>query len=134
MSRVRLYFKGLRNFEFPRNYDDKLSYIFVSKIKGFIKDTVDYRDFDFYTFSNFELNNVQSYDKSFVSPDGIVSVVVSSVDEDFLRDLVSFFVHVVLDLEGNLLSLFKFVFLDDVNRFYGECNFICISPVFFKAF
>lgn len=134
MSRVRLYFKGLRNFEFPRNYDDMLSYIFVSKIKGFIKDTVDYRDFDFYTFSNFELNNVQSYDKSFISQDGIVSVVVSSVDENFLRDLVSFFVHVVLDLEGNLLSLFKFVFLDDVNRFYGECNFICISPVFLKHF
>ena len=111
MSRVRLYFKGLRNFEFPRNYDDMLFYIFVSKIKGFIKDNMDYEDFDFYTFSNFELNNVQSYDKSFVSQDGIVSVVVSSVDEDFLRDLVSFFfVHVVLDLEGNLLSLFKFVF------------------------
>ena len=68
MSRVRLYFKGLRNFEFPRNYDDKLSYIFVSKIKGFIKDTVDYRDFDFYPLHNSSYDHFLPHDTSFHRP------------------------------------------------------------------
>ena len=134
MARVRLFFKGLKNYNFPNDYDDRLSFLFVNQIKNFLNNTK-FRDFHFFTFSDFVIENVDSYETVLTSIDGILSVVLSSSNESFLRSAVSFLVkNNTLCFEENKLSLFKFTFLDDVNFFYGEANFISVSPILLKNY
>lgn len=133
MPRVRLFFKGLKNYNFPDDYDDRLSFLFVNQIKNFLQNTK-FKDFNFFTFSDFVIENVDSYETVMTSIDGILSVVLSSSNESFLRFVVSFLVkNNTLYFDENKLSLFKFAFLDDVN-FYGDAIFISVSPILLKNY
>ena len=49
MVRFRLYFKGLVNFKFPKDYDDGLANDFYSKIQVF-KGQSKFKDFNLFTF------------------------------------------------------------------------------------
>ena len=133
MSRVRLYFKGMEKYPFAKDFDDYLSFVFVSLIDRFIKDNLIWEGFVFYTFSDFVVEREVLYDDLIVSLDGIVSVVVSSVEELFIQDFISFlFDHDLVYQKSNALSLFKFEFMEDVSFTSGEVGFICRTPIFLK--
>ena len=135
MSRVRLFFEGLVDFEFPKDFDDKFSFLFVEKINKFIEDEKGFENFTFFTFSNFVIEQLINTENSFISLNGVVSVVLSSVNEKFLRKFVAFLLDDSnLYFEFNVLSLFKFEFIEDVDFTVGESNFICVSPIYLKNF
>lgn len=131
MVRFRLYFKGLVNFKFPKDYDDGLTNEFYSKIQEFQCQSK-FKDFNLFTFSDFEIEHGQFYNDCVISLEGIVSVVISSVDEYFLRELVSFFMGNLLSFEDNELFLFKFYSLKSCDFDLCRSKFISVSPIYLK--
>ena len=132
MSRARLYFKGLEEYPFSKDFDDYLSFDFVRLIGSFIKGSVDFKDFVFYTFSDFVVEREVFYDDFVFCLDGIVSVVISSVDELFIKDFISFLFDHDLVYKNNALSLFKFEFIENVSFDLGEAGFVTRSPICLK--
>ena len=137
MPRVRLYFKGLNSFKFPKNYDDIFSSIFVSKINSFIENVFQFKNFDSYTFSGFVIEHYdgQNEEDSLYSTDGIVSVVISSISEEFLRKFVAFLVDGNnINFQKNIMYLVRFEFIQNPDFNRGEADFICICPLFLKNY
>ncbi|SDA36991.1 hypothetical protein, partial [Methanobrevibacter millerae] len=118
MSRVKIYFKGYENKNLQHDYDDYLSYLFYRKVNDLFNGTK-FEDFKFYTFSAFRIERKA------------ISVIVSSVDEIFLRSLVSAFVMGESIYFNNCkLELDKVEFLEKIPLINGEASFITISPIF----
>lgn len=135
MGRIRIFFEGLADFEFPKDFDDKFSFLFVKKINKFLESEKDFEDYTFFTFSDFVIEQVINTEDAYISIDGIVSVVLSSVDEKFLKKFVAFLLDENdLHFGYNELSLFKFEFLESVDFTEGESNFISVSPIYLKNF
>ena len=136
MPRVRLYFKGLNSFKFPKNYDDILSSMFVNKIDNFIENSPSFKNFNYYTFSNFVIEqSAPDEDDMLYSVEGIVSVVISSISEEFLRKLVAFLVDGNnLHFQKNILYLVRFEFIQEVEFIRGEADFICVCPIYLKNY
>ncbi len=135
LVRVKLFFKGLSNFVFPKNYDDIFSSVLVEKINSFSEIETKYIGFDLFTFSNFVIENFNEYNGYFISLDGVLSIVISSISEDFLRILVSYLVdgNPIL-FENNQLYLVRVEFLENIEFKSNESNFISISPILLKNF
>ena len=135
MGRIRLFFKGLVDFEFPADFDDKFSFLFVEKINKFIESEKKFKNYTFFTFSDFVIEQAINTGNSVISTSGIVSVVLSSVDDKFLKKFTSFLLDENdLRFDYNKLPLFKFEFLEDADFSVGESNFICVSPIYLKNF
>ena len=135
LVRVRLFSKGLKNFEYSPNYDDKLSSLFFNKINEFKKMENKFKSFDLFTFSNFIIEQYDEKDDCFISKNGVVSVVLSSINEEFLRKFVAFLVdRNDLYYNHNVLVLFKFEFIEDIEFTSNETNFITISPIYLKNY
>ena len=134
LGRIRLFFAGLLDFEFPKDFDDKFSFLFVEKINKFIEVERDFENYTFFTFSDFVIEQVINTENSLISTNGIVSVVLSSVDDKFLKKVTAFLLENDLRFDYNKLSLFKFEFLENVDFSVGESNFICVSPIYLKNF
>ena len=134
MSRARLFFKGLKNYKFPDDFDDILTYLFFSKINEFRESNDEFKDFEYYTFSDFVIENYHENKNSFVCIDGIVSVVISSINNVFLKEFIGFLLtEDTLQFGHNELRLYKFVFLDDV-KFKSESDFITCTPICLENF
>ena len=86
----------------------------------------------FIPFSDFVVEREVFYDDFVVSLDGIVSVVISSVDELFIRDFISFLFGHDLFYKNNALSLFKFEFMENVSFTSGVAGFISRAPICLK--
>lgn len=135
MVRAKLYFKGLKNFEYPYDYDDKFSSLFFTRIKEFKEMVNKFKSFDFFTFSNFVIEEFDEMDDFFISLNGVVSVVVSSISEEFLKKFVAFLVDENnLYYDHNVLFLFKFEFSEDIKFTSNESNFITVSPIYLKNY
>lgn len=136
MPRVRLYFKGLNGFKFPKNYDDIFSSIFINKINSFIDGWSQFKNFNSYTFSDFVIEHYgQSEDDMLYSIEGIVSVVISSISEEFLRKFVAFLVDGNdIHFKKNIMHLMRFEFIQNPEFNRGEANFISICPIFLKNY
>ena len=130
MARVRLYFRGEKDYSFPKDFDDQLSYGFVNIISDCIKSDDEFSDFEFFTFSDFTLGQFSEYGAFLISLDGIVHVDVSSVSEFFLRRLISYItLRNNFHYNDNYLSFFKFEFFEEVDFSSCESSFICVSPI-----
>ena len=135
LVRARLFFKGLKGFKFPKNYDDLLSSISINKINDFFDYESKFKDFHYFTFSNFVIEQFGQHDESLISLDGILTVVISTIDEGFLRKFISFLVDGNnLYFENNVLSLIKFEFFENPIFDSDGSNFITISPILLKNF
>ena len=135
LVRVRLFFKGLKNFRFPKNYDDAFSAMFVREINNFIEYEPKFKNFDYFTFSNFMIDHFEESENVLISLNGIVSVVISSISEEFLRKFTAFLVDGNnLHYKNNLLSLIKFDFIENVKFKTDESSFITVSPILLKNF
>ena len=134
MPRVRLYFKGLDSFNFPKNYDDLFSSLFVDKIINFTESCSQFKNFDCYNFSNFVIEQYDDENRLY-SIDGIVSVVFSSISEEFLRKFVAFLVDGnSLGFKRNLMHLIRFDFIQTVEFNRCDADFICVSPICLKNY
>lgn len=131
MGRVKVFFKGLPNYRFNSDFDDKFSYLFYDKVMNLFKESK-FRDFQFFTFSNFTIENSYLFENGFLSKDGIVSFIISSVDDVFLRTLISAFVMgeslIFFDNELKLIKL-EFITSPDFKSgkgsfYYNFTNFI----------
>lgn len=135
LVRVRLFFKGLKNFEYRYDYDDKFSSLFFIKIKEFKEMENKFKSFNYFTFSNFVIEQYDEVEDFFISINGVVSVVLSSISEEFLRKFVAFLVDGNnLHFNYNVLFLFKFEFLEDIEFTSNESNFITVSPIYLKYY
>lgn len=135
MPRVRLYFKGSNSFKFPKNYDDLFSSIFIKKINSFIENCYQFKNFDYYTFSNFVIEQYNQEEDMLYSIEGIVSVVISSISEEFLRKFVAFLVDGNnIPFKNNIMYLVRFEFFKNAEFYLGESDFICVSPIFLKNY
>ena len=118
LSRVKIYFKGYTNNNIQSNFDDNLSYLFHQKVNDLFEGT-NFENFKFFTFSEFKLEN------------GIINFIVSSVNEEFLRKLVSAFVMGEIIFFNNcMLEIYKVEFLLKPIFNKGKFSFITISPIF----
>ena len=117
LSRVKIYFKGYTNNNIQSNFDDNLSYLFHQKVNDLFEGT-NFENFKFFTFSEFKLEN------------GIINFIVSSVNEEFLRKLVSAFVMGEIIFFNNcMLEIYKVEFLLKPIFNKGKFSFITISPI-----
>ena len=122
MSRVKIYFKGYTNNNIQSNFDDNLSYLFHQKVNDLFEGT-NFENFKFFTFSEFKLEN------------GIINFIVSSVNEEFLRKLVSAFVMGEIIFFNNcMLEIYKVEFLlkpiFNKGKFLSEKYFYEFIPIF----
>ena len=83
MVRVRLFFKGLKNFRFPKNYDDAFSAMFVREINNFMEYEPKFKNFDYFTFSNFMIDHFEESENVLISLNGIVSVLFQASAKNF---------------------------------------------------
>lgn len=130
MGRIKIYFKGLENYMFDEDFDSKLSYRLFEKIRRIFHNSR-FRNFHYYTFSKFIIENKLIYYDDIISRDGVVSVIVSSVDDVFLRTLVCKFLEgESLELNDNTLRLVKLEVLDNPDFSEGKASLITLSPIF----
>ena len=85
MGRIKIYLQGLENYRFGEDFDSKLSYLLFDKINMIFHNSR-FRNFYYYTFSKFNIENPLDLDEN-ISYDGVVSVIISSVNDTFLRTL-----------------------------------------------
>lgn len=130
MTRVKICFKGFTNYLFKSDFDDSLSYLFYSKVNSLFKDTK-FDNFKFFTFSDFTIENFYTIGDNFLSKDGVISFIVSSVDDVFLRSLISAFIMgETINYQGNKMSMFNVSFLPKPDFSAGKGSFVTISPIF----
>lgn len=130
MSRVKVHFKGLKDFVFKKDFDDHLSFLFHKKVCEIFKDTK-FNNFEFFTFSNFTIENFINIGDGFLTKDGIISFIISSIDETFLRSLISAFViGESINFYGNEFFLINLSFLPKPDFHKGFASFVTISPIF----
>lgn len=135
LVRARLFFKGLNTFKFSKGYEDILASIFLDKINKFLETEPIFKNFKFFTFSYFIIEQAEEYDNYTISENGIVSVVISSISEEFIRKFTAFLVDGNnMHLKNNNLSLFRFDILEEVFFDSNESNFITVSPILLKNF
>jgi len=130
MARVKVSFKGFENYIFKSDFDDYLSYLFYNKVNEFFKGTK-FDHFKFFTFSDFNLEDFKTIGDNFLSKDGVISFIISSVDEVFLRSLISAFImgESITYLE-NELRICDVKFLPKPSFREGKGSFVTISPIF----
>ena len=135
LARARLFFKGSNTFKFSKDYEDILASIFLNKINKFIETEPLFKNFNFFTFSYFIIEQAEEHGTYTISENGIVSVVISSISEEFLRKFIAFLVNGNnLHLKNNTLSLFKFDIFEEVSFDLNESNFITVAPILLKDF
>lgn len=130
MTRVKVYFKGLKNYVFKSNFDDHLSYLFHKKVCDLFKGTK-FDNFKFFTFSDFTIENFNTIGENFLTKDGVISFTISSIDDVFLRSLISqFIMGESLEFYDNTLLIDRLMFLPKPNFIGGRGSFVTISPIF----
>lgn len=130
MTRVKVYFKGLKNYIFKNNFDDHLSYLFHKKVCDLFEGTK-FDNFKFFTFSDFTIENFNTIGENFLTKDGVISFTISSIDEVFLRSLISrFIMGESLQFYDNKLVIDRLRFLPKPSFIGGKGSFVTISPIF----
>ena len=130
MTRVKISFKGFENFLFKKDFDDHLSYLFYDKVNSLFAGTK-FDNFKFFTFSDFTIENFKNLGDNFLSKDGVISFIVSSVDDVFLRSLISAFIMgESIDFKVNKLIILSVSFLPTPDFSNGKGSFVTISPIF----
>ena len=129
MGRIKIYLQGLENYRFGEDFDSKLSYLLFDKINMIFHNSR-FRNFYYYTFSKFNIENPLDLDEN-ISYDGVVSVIISSVNDTFLRTLIYKFLEgESLKFDNNDLRLVKLKILENPDFNDGKASLITISPIF----
>ncbi len=112
---------------FPRNFDDILASAIYQQFDSI--STKYFNDFRFYNFSYFTLEDSYSCDDgTFYVRDGNVSFIVSSVDEYFVRFVISKLILEGVSCENNHLNVVGITLINTPD-FTKDNVFITTSPI-----